>query len=105
MNEEASQLQGHAFGRLAEATSRSDAKSADLSVEAYCEAATRARVASSHQRVIRQRALVGQSGSGADNQALAQQCLLAMENSFRVLSEVWEMRLARLNVVEDQAAR
>jgi hypothetical protein len=105
MNEEASQLQGHAFGRLAEASSHSHAKSADPSVEARSEAATRARVASSHQRVIRQRALVGQPGSGADNQALAQQCLQAMENSFRVLSEVWEMRLARLNSVQDKVAR
>lgn len=105
MNEEASQLQGHALRRIAGATPRSDAKSADLSVKARCEAATRARVASTHQRVLRQRALVGQPGSGADNQALAQQCLQAMENSFRVLSEVWEMRLARLNAVEDEVAR
>ncbi|MGF6384297.1 hypothetical protein [Paraburkholderia atlantica] len=105
MNGEVTELRDHAFACTADANARKDAESTELSAAIRCEAATRARVAISHQRLLRQRALVHGLAVGGVDQSIARHCLRGLEDSFHALSLIWEMRLHKLDALLDSEAR
>ncbi|MGF6478402.1 hypothetical protein [Paraburkholderia sp. JPY419] len=105
MNGEVTELRDHAFACAADATARKDTDSAQLSAAIRYEAATRARVAISHQRLLRQQALVRRLAVGGVDHSIARQCLQGLEDSFHVLSLIWEMRLHKLNALLDSEAQ
>ncbi|MEM5296148.1 hypothetical protein VSR82_17630 [Burkholderia sp. JPY481] len=105
MNGEVTELRDHAFACAADTTARSDAQSPELSAALRYEAATRARVAISHRRLLRQRALVHGLAVGRVDQPIARHCLQGLEDSFYVLSLIWEMRLHKLDALLDSEAQ
>ncbi|MGF6962145.1 hypothetical protein [Paraburkholderia youngii] len=104
MNGEVTELRDNALACAADATARNDAESTELSAAIRYEAATRARVAISHQRLLRQRALLHGLAVGGVDQSIARHCLQGLEDSFHILSLIWEMRLHKLDALLNSEA-